>query len=187
MLLTPLGSLMIPAPATQLLVLLLFLTFCFNTMRTISIFSLIVSLLFLSGCGERLPDGMPKPHPVTIQVVSEGNPVEGASVMLFPEDVTSRWGGGGVSDSSGNVVIRTLGQFNGAPAGRYKVMISKLEITESTDPRVLRSGDPNDYFDLIDPKLSNIENPVIWVEVVPGRNVFVQEVGPLVRILQRNR
>ena len=144
-----------------------------------------VAMLFLSGCGEKLPDGMPRPHPVTIQVVSEGNPVEGAAILFYPEDEASRWGGGGVTDSSGNVSIRTLGQFNGAPAGRYKVIISKIEMSEN--PRGAAGGnDPFEYFDLIDPKFGDLDNPEIWVEVKPGRNHFVEEVGPAVRIRRQN-
>ena len=52
---------------------------------------------------------------------SEGQPLEGASVQFFPEDRDSRWGSGETTDSSGNVSIRTLGKYNGAPAGRYTV------------------------------------------------------------------
>ena len=139
---------------------------------------------FVSGCGEQLPPGMPRPHPVTIQIVSEGNPVEGASVMFFPEDQDSRWASGGTTDSAGNVQIRTLGRFNGAPAGVYWMSISKTDMVEvpGRNPE-----NPNfAYYSLIDPKFNNMAEPAVTVEVKPGRNVFVQEVGPLVRIRQQH-
>ena len=144
---------------------------------------IVVSTLFLTGCGEQLPPGMPKPYPVTIQVVSEGKPVEGVSVLFFPEDRTSRWGSGGTTDSAGNVSIKTLGKYNGAPPGKYAMSISKIEM-------VLKpGGNPDnpvyDYYDLVAPKFNNMVEPAIWVDVVKGKNVFVQEVGPLVRIKQK--
>ena len=126
---------------------------------------------------------MPKPYPVTIQIVSEGTPVAGASVMFFPEDRNSRWGSGGTTDSSGNVSVKTLGKYDGAPAGKYWMSISKVECVE-------KGGTPDnsnlEFYDLINPKFNNMVEPAVTVEVQKGKNVFVQEVGPLVRIKQQN-
>jgi len=59
---------------------------------------------------------------------ADGSPVAGASVTLVPENAElMQWSFSGVTNASGVVRIRAHGDFPGAPAGNYKVVISKAE------------------------------------------------------------
>ncbi|MDR3181828.1 MAG: hypothetical protein LBT89_02740 [Planctomycetaceae bacterium] len=93
----------------------------------------LLSLLLASGCGEKLPDGMPKPYPVTIAIMQDGKPLEDASVTLMPKEALPngyRWNAVGRTDSWGNAATRTQGKYHGAVPGEYQVMISKVVFEE---------------------------------------------------------
>jgi hypothetical protein len=88
--------------------------------------TLLLAVLFVSGCGEPRPAGMPKLYPASIIVTFEGEPFDGATVQLMPEDAAiARWGPIGQTNSSGVAVLRTDGKYNGAPLGNYKILVSK--------------------------------------------------------------
>ena len=95
-----------------------------------------VALLFpfflsIAGCGPELPEGMPKLYPCTLTITQDGKPLEGASVILFSMDPNiSKWASNGVTDSSGNVVMKTQGKYDGAAAGDYKVLVTKIIVEE---------------------------------------------------------
>jgi len=95
----------------------------------------VVSLLVVAGCGGQiLPEGMPKLTPVVLTVTMDGAPLDGATVGLIPLDsANSRWNAGGVTDQSGKAKIRTLAQYNGAVAGKYKVTVTKTYIEPSPE------------------------------------------------------
>jgi hypothetical protein len=90
------------------------------------IFAVSVSLVaLLPGCSrQKLPSDLPKRYPCTITILMEGIPEEGVTVLLAGDD---RWGAAGTTNESGVAKIRTAGQYAGAPAGTYKVLISKIE------------------------------------------------------------
>ena len=148
-----------------------------TTMRFSFVLVFLVSILIFSGCKKR-PDGLPKLFPVTVQIMSEGKPVTGASVLLFPEDSSSRWAGSAVTDTSGNANIQVLGQYNGTPVGKYTAIVTMVEIDQ-------RGEDQYDAFDLIDPKFGDVARPAIQIEVKEEKNNIIQDVGPLVRIKQK--
>ena len=55
--------------------------------------------------------------------------MEKAMVSLAPEDADLRqWSISGTTDASGVVMIHTNGDFTGAPAGKYKVVVQKSEV-----------------------------------------------------------
>ena len=82
------------------------------------------------GCGPKLPEGMPKLHPCTLTITQEGQPLEGALVALMSNDSTlAKWAPSGVTDTSGKVVLKTQGKYDGAAAGEYKVIVTK-EVVE---------------------------------------------------------
>jgi len=89
-----------------------------------------VCLPVLSGCGgQKLPEGMPKLTPVILTVTLDGEPLDGATVGLVPLDSTnSRWNAGGGTDKNGKTKIRTLAQYDGVVAGKYKVTVTKTYI-----------------------------------------------------------
>ena len=95
------------------------------------IFPLVV--IGFCGCGQKLPDGMPRLHPCTITVTMNGKPLEKAKVTLFPEEGgenQGRWGCAGFTNSSGSVTMKTDGRYQGIPAGKYVVTVYRVDIEE---------------------------------------------------------
>jgi len=86
---------------------------------------LLLSLLCFSGCGGRKkPSDLPPLYPVKITVIQDGNPLEEATVSLITEGV--RFTTAGITDKNGVATIKTDIDWSGAPAGTYKVCISKV-------------------------------------------------------------
>lgn len=86
-----------------------------------------------ASCGEEpIPQGMPKLYPSKITILQEGKKLDGATVTLFSDDPSqSQWVVGGLTDRNGVCTLKTLGKFNGAPAGKYKVTVEKISVKES--------------------------------------------------------
>lgn len=91
-------------------------------------FLLAALIISVSGCGEKIPANIPKLFPASITVTMDGKPLEGATVTLAGLNPTLPVGG--VTDTSGTVKILTQAKYNGAPAGKYKVYLSKIETVE---------------------------------------------------------
>lgn len=98
---------------------------------------LTLALSVFSGCGgQKYPDGFPKVYPVTVSVVQDGKPLEGANVLFYAQDeVNSRWGIGGCTDAAGNAIMAVNGKYKGVPAGQYKVTVTKV-VTESNQDKI---------------------------------------------------
>ena len=94
---------------------------------------LILAFLVCSGCsGENRPPGLPALYPVTLTIMLDGQPLADALVFLHPEDqAIANWTVGSYTDAEGRAIIVTHGQFRGAPAGKFKVCVSKMEIPSS--------------------------------------------------------
>lgn len=89
---------------------------------------LILSILFfLSGCNT--DDGLPKTVPAKGIVLVDGQPIEGAVVVLM-QDSGSNFARG-ITDKSGNFSLDTFETKRGAIPGDYKVTISKTVTVES--------------------------------------------------------
>ncbi|MDR3233155.1 MAG: hypothetical protein LBT46_05760 [Planctomycetaceae bacterium] len=156
-------------------------------MKHLITLTLLIVTLMLSGCGERLPDGMPKPYPVTIHVIQDGKAMQGASVTLIPqgESISGRnkWTAGALTDSSGNAVIKVLARYAGAVPGNYKVAVEKLITERAGQPPADRSS--KEYSDwLNNPRVWNavdekysIVNTQEMLEVVAGKNAKTLDVG----------
>lgn len=75
-----------------------------------------------------------KTYPVKITITHKGQPLEGADVRLHPLDPSGR-GAQGKTDASGVASMRSFGEggamAEGAMAGKYKVLVSKVEIPAS--------------------------------------------------------
>ena len=95
--------------------------------KTAIIFSLfaVAALALTTGCGQKLPDGMPKLYPTNVTITVDGNPVEAAMVTAFPADPAFNWPIGGSTDAAGNVTLVTAGQYPGAPAGELTICVMK--------------------------------------------------------------
>jgi hypothetical protein len=140
-------------------------------------------LAFLSGCGEKLPDGMPKLYPLTITVMQDGNPLADAEVSLFSAEGESTWSIGGTTGKQGRVAPFTHGRYSGVPAGKYKVCIFKVETVsnrkdgEQDDKRRVI---PDEY-DVVDTKLKNPAMTTLTLEVKQGKNDITLDTGKAIR------
>ena len=106
-----------------------------------------VALTAVVGCGgPKKPADLPELYPVKITVIQDGKPLEGASVQLNDPSLAIRFVMGGKTDAKGVAVIKTDAQFAGAPAGKFKVTVSKEDIPEL--PADLAGGPPTDPAEL---------------------------------------
>jgi hypothetical protein len=93
-------------------------------------FSLLLCVTLIVGCGPKRPEGLPKlVRCVLTFQYEDGTPVSDALVSLIPEDASlQQWSIAGSTNASGVATISTNGDFVGAPAGKYKVVIRKVEL-----------------------------------------------------------
>ena len=92
----------------------------------IPVFAVAV-LALTSGCGQKLPAGMPKLYPVTITLTSDGQPLVGAGVSAYTDIANFSWSIAGVTDENGQTELLTSGQYRGAPEGKLTVCVEKIE------------------------------------------------------------
>jgi hypothetical protein len=145
--------------------------------------ALCLCVPFLSGCNQsQRPKGLPNLHPCTINVTQNGNPVDDVSVQLISKE-ESVWPVTGTTDTSGNAVLVTYGQFRGAPIGDYIVILSK-RLTETSTPAANEyvSG-VTEVYSLIDLKYTEPETSPLEMSVKKGRNTISFEIGQPVRVL----
>lgn len=147
-----------------------------------------VLILFVAGCGQKLPDGMPPLHPTTLTFTQGGAPLADAGVTLTAlEAANSQWSLGGTTDSKGVLRVQTQG-FNGAPAGNYKVVVSKtetegtaevVEITNHDAPPPTTNNTKSFY--LVDKKYRSAGTTDLTLEVKAGKNAETYDLGVAVR------
>ncbi len=155
------------------------------------------------GCSDPRPEGMPDLYPATITVTQDGSPLAGAAVTLFPQDAAlTRWPTGGTTDNSGVVTLHTYSTYPGAPAGTFKVTVSKTN-TEgdpvpthpgaNATPEQLRDYDRAmktgkfEVFQVVAAEHRMPNTTKLSVEVTPnGPNDFTLDVGPAVKDKQVN-
>ncbi|MCL2622497.1 MAG: prealbumin-like fold domain-containing protein [Planctomycetaceae bacterium] len=104
---------------------------------------LLLAAFLMTGCGEKLPDGMPRLYPASVAITQEGTPLAGAVVQLFPvNEANAAWGPGGTTDESGVVVLQTNGRYKGVPLGEYKVTVTKNEREPHPNPELRDGAEP---------------------------------------------
>jgi hypothetical protein len=124
------------------------------------------------GCADPKPDGLPNLQPVSLQFTQDGTPCEKASVNLSPQD-GNRWAVGGSTDANGIVQLKTHGKYQGVPAGKYKIVVTKTEReTVGPPPNSVFEQQQENIYDLIDPVYSNPEKTPLEIEIVAGKNQF---------------
>ena len=167
-------------------------------MKNSILFLLVVTMTTFIGCqfgGEKLPEGMPKLVPATIQLTQDGAPLAGSTVMLFDTSGSQQWSPGGLSDDKGTVELYTNGRYKGAPEGKYKVVVKKSETDPSTlgpapsieDPKYGEYMDKMmseklDTYTLIERKYNDAKNTPLEVEIKKGGEVQKFDVGAKVKI-----
>ena len=115
-------------------------------------YPLTMGLILLAWCGcsrDNRPEDIPRLYPVTLTIMLDDRPLDNAIVMLYAESgADAQWTVGSQTDTQGQAIIMTHGQFSGAPAGKFKVCVSKssvdgegtmLKLTHDVDPLF---GDP---------------------------------------------
>ena len=118
--------------------------------KTVYPLTTILTLLICCGCSQdNRPEGLPRLFPLTLTITLDDQPLDTAVVLLHAEsDADAKWTVGSQTDVQGKAIIMTHGQFRGAPAGKFKVCVSKstaigegmmLELTHDVD---LLFGDP---------------------------------------------
>ena len=103
-------------------------------MKNLLIFSLLLFYVALAaGCGPKRPPGLPQLYECVLTIQFEGgSPADGARVSLTPENTAlGEWSIAGVTDSAGSVKIHTNADFSGAPAGKYRVLVQKVEYVDT--------------------------------------------------------
>lgn len=133
----------------------------------------LASLLgvFTLGCSNGMPQQ--KTYPVSGQVLFEGLPVKGLTIVFRPLDSTNfKWQEQpqAITGDDGKFVIRTYSSDDGAPAGDYQVGVALLDpVDEEGGDQVKRRADammiPNRYADpatsglrvKIEPKANQLE------------------------------
>ena len=106
-------------------------------MKQIMIAGALVLVTFVaSSCKqEKRPDGMPELYPCSLKIIQDGKPLADAEVAVVSSDPqVARFPCGGVSNQEGVVELKTMASFKGAPSGKFKVVVSKIEwINRATD------------------------------------------------------
>ncbi|MDR2705158.1 MAG: hypothetical protein LBC02_05200 [Planctomycetaceae bacterium] len=111
-------------------------------------FLFCIAILFVTilGCSsQQLPEDLPVLYPCKITVIQDGQPLAGASVILQLTENVSAHGGKswipmGLTDENGVAVMKTNARYNGAPLGKYKILVNKTE----REPSKLEPAPPED-------------------------------------------
>jgi hypothetical protein len=151
---------------------------------------LLVAVVLGGGCGYRRPARVPVEGTVTF----DGEPLEGASVMLFPE------AGGrpanAVTDAAGTFTLSTYGGKDGAKPGRYKVVVTKTELTKAAAKRAEKMAaaaenaaadggttetamalSDRDYRQVVPERYANPDTSGLTVEITAGMEGFTLELS----------
>jgi len=150
---------------------------------------LILSSVFLSGCGPEMPPGFPKVYPVSLTVTQGDQPLAGATVSLRPTDLSiGDWAIGGKTDENGVVELLTHG-YRGAPAGTFKVVVTKT-VMEGTDARdeAMQRGDiaaaqrvQLRLWSYVREEYGNLERTPLEVEITKETRTLSVDAGPAIR------
>ncbi|MDO5581241.1 MAG: hypothetical protein Q4G69_08895 [Planctomycetia bacterium] len=165
--------------------------------KKLFLFALVMFSALLMGCGEPLPEGMPRLIPCELTLLQEGKPLVGATVSLLPEKDQARWNLVGITNESGTANILANGKYKGVPEGKYKIIIIKVETEAGTGPAIPQAGEPGydeavanldkrppaKRFTLVEDKYSNPKDTPLAIDI-PARGSVRQniEAGKAVRI-----
>jgi hypothetical protein len=148
-------------------------------MQKICLFSCLSAIVLCVGCGKKLPEGMPPLQPCTLVMLQDGKPVEDVLVRLYPIDKSlSKWTVGAVSQRNGEAVLKTLGQYDGAPVGKYKATAMKTLIQDAEGAREKLTeeqkaegvGVPQKKVIYVNPKYEFENTTDLVVEIRNGKN-----------------
>jgi hypothetical protein len=164
-------------------------------------FSLVLFLsVSLFGCAPRdnRPADIPPLFPTVITIIQDGVPLQGASVVLIPDDGNRDWYVSGTTNTDGITEMMASSRWAGAPKGRYKVIVRKFESDPSRLPSLPEDADHaareahelavsnerlNSYF-VLEPVFADpVSTPLTLT--VDGQTNETFDVGKAVRIIVR--
>ncbi|MDR1385980.1 MAG: hypothetical protein LBJ67_19320 [Planctomycetaceae bacterium] len=153
-------------------------------------------VLVCSSCGKsNLPKDLPRLYPCEITVIQENKPLADAMVTLQLTDLSrpengQLWFPMGTTDHEGKAIIRTNAQYDGAPIGIYKVLVSKTKQGPSKYGAPPQEGTPQytkwedlasheirPWFGLVEEKFSQAEQTPYEIEIPKGTNKRTVDVG----------
>jgi hypothetical protein len=164
--------------------------------KIVLFFPMIIFLFLFSGCGtSNLPKDLPRLYPCEITVIQDGKPLEDAIVTLEFMD-SSRpengqlWFPMGATDSNGKAIVRSNAQYDGAPIGIYKILISKTKQGPSKYGSPPPQGTPQydqweelvanelrPWFGLVEEKFNHAEQTPYEIEIQKSKNKLTVDVG----------
>ena len=102
---------------------------------------------------------------------------------------STRWSAGGVSNASGEVKIQTLGMYDGAAVGKYKVTVYKM-VTEGSSQDTIDSPSSSSVVDsymVVDLKYQSPETTPLEVEVTSSQLTMEPiDVGTPIKLKQKS-
>jgi len=137
---------------------------------------LVCCTIFSAGCGgsgqRAKPKDMPPLFPCTLTFTQEEVPLAEASVILHSD---SKWAVSGKTDEKGEVKLVTNGFYNGAPAGTYKITVTKFIVVEdeTTGATIKRT-------DVIGKQFQSAQTTPFEIEIGKGGNDKAFDVGKAV-------
>ena len=152
--------------------------------------TVLTAVLLFAGCSQRQPDDFPKLYPVNIHVAQNGTPLDDASIVLRPSDASvTPWTVGAKTDASGTATLWTHGKFKGAPAGKFKVIISKivnegekeyLDALSREDAAAAQRIDVKS-FSLVEDEFESETTTPLEIEITPKTRTIEIDAGPVVK------
>ena len=167
----------------------------------VSLITFFLAVSFIVGCGERLPDGMPRLYPASIEVTQEGVPLDEATVMLYSESPDlARWTPSGVTNSSGVAVLSTNGRYKGAPLGTYKVTVKRASLDPHPEPELANefTGSPGaakyqqlelarKAYTYVETPYTSLEETPLTVEITANQKIYPVDAGKNIKVeVRRN-
>ena len=95
-------------------------------------FAWLCLMFVVAGCGGNVSD-LPKLMPVGGTVTLDGKPLANAMIAFVPSGSTRGTGANGRTDTVGKYELATRSGEKGAPAGEYRVVVTKLVMPDGTD------------------------------------------------------
>jgi hypothetical protein len=132
------------------------------------IYFAILFFVVVSGCfRSSAPSDLPKLYPCTITITQDNKPLEGATVELIVSEGQAKYKAVTVTDSRGVAIMSTYG-YNGAPSGKYKVVVTKkieddfIYGVSSTGAKEVSSST---HYRTVEPKFSNPKTTPHEIEI----------------------
>ena len=153
-------------------------------------------LCLLSGCNrQKRPDGMPPLFPCDITITQDGKPLDEADVRLVLESGTTDWITAGKTNASGVAKLSTHAQFAGAPAGTFKVLVSKNVPAPSKYPMPAQDASPDEWSEwrgkvqletcplvrYVKPEYENANTTPHSITITKGKNTATFNVGEAIQ------